>query len=142
MRSLIIKYENGNPCTLLQEQQQRWRHFTGVLNIHGQYDNEELEKVKQRPLRPEIAKLPSKEEIEKAVGKLKNTKAGGSSNILPEMVKAACCEDDFLDMLLDLVHTAWNEESQVPKEWTDAVLIPIPKKGTSQSVTTGKVYLF
>ena len=55
-------------------------------------------------------------------------KAGRSSNILPEMVKAACCENDFLDMLHDLVHMVWNE-SQVPKEWTDAVLIPIPKKG-------------
>lgn len=117
---------NGSPCTSLQEQQQRWRrHFTNILNIH---DAEELEKVRQRELRPEIAEPPTKEELEETVGKLKNAKAGGTSNILPEMVKAACCEDEFLDLLLDLVHTVWRE-SAVPKEWTDAVLIPIPKKG-------------
>ena len=34
---------------------------------------------------------------------------------------------DFLDMLLDLVHEVW-KECRVPKEWTDAVMIPIPKK--------------
>ena len=102
MRSPVIKDEVGNPCTSLQEQQQRWRrHFAGVLNIQSQFDTEELAKVKQRPLHPEIAELPSKEE---AVGKLKNAKAG---RILPEMVKVACCEDDFL---LDLVHNmVWNE---------------------------------
>ena len=38
---------------------------------------------------PQLAKSPSKEELERAVDKLK---AGGSSNILPEMVKAACSE--------------------------------------------------
>ena len=35
-----------------------------------------------------------------AVGKLKNGKAGGESGILPEMVKAACCEPEFLDRLV------------------------------------------
>ena len=32
-----------------------------------------------------------------------------------------------MDQLLDLVHTIWKEQS-VPKDWTDAVLISIPKK--------------
>ena len=35
------------------------------------------------------------EELWHAVGKMKNGKAGGESGILPEMVKAACCEPDF-----------------------------------------------
>ena len=33
-----------------------------------------------------------------------------------------------MDRLLDLVHTTWKEQS-VPEDWTDAVLISIPKKG-------------
>ena len=55
---------------------------------------------------------PTLEELTSAVKKLKNSKAGGSSNILPEMVKAAC-----------------EEVRKVPQEWTDATIIPIPKKG-------------
>ena len=63
-----------------------------------------------------------------AIGKLKNGKAGGASGILPEMVKAACCEDDFLELLLNLVQAMW-KEGEVPKDWSDALQVPIPKKG-------------
>jgi hypothetical protein len=31
-------------------------------------------------------------------------------------------------MMLDLVQTSWREK-RVPKDWSDAVLVPIPKKG-------------
>ncbi len=64
--------------------------------------------------------------------RLKNGKAGASSGILPEMVKAASCEDEFLDMLLNLVCEVWKERC-VPKDWMDAVLVPIPKKGNLSS---------
>ena len=63
-----------------------------------------------------------------AVGKLKNGKAGDKSGILPEMLKAACADNEFPEMLLKLVHKVW-EERAVPKDWVDATLVPIPKKG-------------
>ena len=50
----------------------------------------------------------------RAIGKLRSGKARGASGILPEMVKAASCEVDFLSVLLDLVH-AVVEEKQSPK---------------------------
>lgn len=75
-----------------------------------------------------MAELPSLEELEEAVSKLKNGKSGGSSGVLLEMIKVACQDPDFLDLLLDLVHTAWGEKC-VPKDWADAVIVPIPKKG-------------
>lgn len=129
MRSPTIRDEAGNPCTTPEEQQDRWRrHFASILNIQSQFDPEEMEKVKQRPIRAEIAELPSQQEIEEAVNKLRNGKAAGKSNILPEMVKVACCEVEVMDMLLELIHQVW-KEGQVPKDWVDAVLIPIPKKG-------------
>lgn len=60
VRSPLIRDENGNPCTSLQEQQHQWRRpFTNVLNIYSHFEEEELEKVKQRPVCPEIAELPS-----------------------------------------------------------------------------------
>ena len=64
--------------------------------------------------------------IEKA-GKLKNGKAAGFSNILPEMLKAGAGSEDFMGMLTDFMSAVW-EERCVPQEWTDAILIPIPKK--------------
>ena len=62
------------------------------------------------------------------MGKLRNGKAAGSSNILPEMIKTACGNEKFRELLLDLIHTVW-EESRVSREWADAILVPIPKKG-------------
>ena len=75
-----------------------------------------------------MSAFPSEEEIWGAIGKLKSGKAGGDSGILPEMVKAARCEKGFFCLLMDLMHAAWCE-CRVPKEWSDAVLVPIPKKG-------------
>ena len=53
-----------------------------------------------------MAAKPTIEELAATLAKLKNGKAGGSSRILPEMVKAGCCTEEFLTLLLDLVHTA------------------------------------
>ena len=59
---------------------------------------------------------------------MKSRKEGGISGILPEMVKAACEDEEFMELFLALVHTAWNER-QVPQEWAGATIIPILKKG-------------
>ena len=68
----------------------------------------------------------------KALGKLKNGKAPGSSNILPEMLKAGGRVEEFTGMIAGLVDRIW-EERRVPKEWVDAIFIPIPKKGSLRS---------
>jgi hypothetical protein len=128
-RSSCIRDEEGNQCRSLSEQQQRWhRHFRGVLNVRSDFDTTELELTRQRPLRQELEEKPTMAELASAVKKLKSGKAGGSSGILPEMVKASYCREEFLTALLDLVHTVW-EQWQVPRDWSDAILIPIPKKG-------------
>ena len=129
-RLATVTDEEGNPCTTAEAQQQRWRrHFSKILNIQSQFKEDEIMRAKQRPIRQEIAEIPTEEELIKAVSKLKSGKAGGSSGILPEMIKAACCDEDFLRLLLDLVQMTWRE-CEVPQDWSDALLIPIPKKGT------------
>ena len=65
-----------------------------------------MNKVKQRPVRHDLAEQPTTTELTAAIGKLKNGRAGGASRILPEMVKAGCSEDDFLDVMMDLVQTS------------------------------------
>lgn len=46
------------------------------------------------------------------------------------MVKAACGDGDLADMLLNLMLEVWKEKT-VPKDWVNAILVPIPKKGDS-----------
>lgn len=60
----------------------------------------------------------------------------GFSNFL-EMVKANY-RYAVAASLLDLIHTVW-EEGKVPRDWSKAILIPIPKRATSANVATGKV---
>lgn len=47
-----------------------------MLNIQSQFDEEGLDKVKQRPLRSDLEATPSMRELKKALSKLK---AGGSA---------------------------------------------------------------
>ena len=94
-----------------------------VLNIQSLSNAGEIEQTKQRPVQSQMAELPSTEKL---------VKAGCRSGILPEMVKAGCSDVEFRNLLLDLVHTAWQEQ-KVPKEQADAMLIPIPKKGDLSS---------
>ena len=47
------------------------------------------------------------------------------------MIKTAGCNSDFLILLLDLIHTV-RRESKVPRDWVNAVLVPIPKMGDLQ----------
>ena len=93
-----------------------------VLNIQNHFNMSEVDGVRQRNIR---LRLPSMDEVQNVVGKLN---AGGSSGILPEMVRASYCSDDFPALLLHLIHAAWREE-RVPRDWADTVLVPIPKKG-------------
>ena len=133
MRSAMVKDDDGKVCTTHEAQGEQWRkHFTKILNIHSEFNEEELERVRQRPLRTDLAELPSEDEVWDAVGKLRSGKAGGASGILPEMVKAACCEEIFMSKLLELVHDVWRECS-VPGDWRDAILVPVPKKGDLSS---------
>ena len=61
-RTAVVKDENGNSCNTPESQQQRWRrHFTNVLNLQSEFSVEELERVKQRPIRPEMGDPPSAE---------------------------------------------------------------------------------
>ena len=129
VKAAVVKDEDGNTCATAKAQQERWkRHFTKILNIQSGFDVEELRKVKQRPPRPEMTEVPSEEELMSAVGKMRNGKAGGESGIMPEMVKAACCDEEFLSKLLELVKDIW-EVSCVPSAWRDSILVPMPKKG-------------
>lgn len=128
-REVNIHNEDGEPCKTTDAQHQRWRqHFNSVLNIRTRFAATEMDRVRQREVKADLANTPSLLEITRALGQLKNGKAAGISGILPEMLKAGRKNKEFVGMIMDLVRSTW-EEKCVPQEWVDAVLIPIPKKG-------------
>ena len=57
-RSATIRDENGNPCTTTDTQhQRRRRHFSNVLNIPSQFNEVELARIRQRPIKSQLADL-------------------------------------------------------------------------------------
>ena len=82
----------------------------------------------QRQVSENLANEPTSAKVAKALGKLRNGKAAGTSNILLQMLQVGVKNEDFVCILTDLLSAVW-EERCVPHEWVDAILIPIPKKG-------------
>ena len=102
---VAIHDESGEPCSKPTEQHQPWRrHFTKVLNVRSQFDGAELAEVRHRETDADLGTVLASAEVAKALGKLKNGKAPGSSNILPEMLKAGGRVEEFTAMIADLVH--------------------------------------
>ena len=57
-------FHQGATCPEPESWQQRWgRHFTKGLHVQSKFDEEELRRVRQRPLRPEMAELPQEENV-------------------------------------------------------------------------------
>jgi len=98
VRVYVVRDEEGRLCKAPEAQQQRWRrHISAILNLQSEFSMEELELVKQRPVKDEMSEPPtSEEELERVVGKLWNGKASSETGILPEMVKAVCYEEAFM----------------------------------------------
>jgi len=53
-------------------------------------------------------------------------RAGGMNGLLPDVLK--CCGGPLLDYIFTLFLTAWKERC-VSSEWSNALLVPVPKKG-------------
>ena len=95
-RVVAICDESGEPCCTPTEQYQHWRrHFTKVLNVRRQFDSAEHAEVRQRETDADLGTVLKSAEVTKALRKLKNGKAPGSSNILPEMLKAGGRVEEF-----------------------------------------------
>ena len=105
----------------------RWyQHFLKVLNIPSEYRDDVIDNM---PLLASILELDSpssEEELPQALSKLRKRKAGGKSGILPELILRGGAE--LWSRILKLMQQVW-EEGRVVREWQDAVVVPVPKKG-------------
>ena len=127
-RQMTVLKENGELTASPEEVRTRWHnHFEKILNIPSEYKEEVIAEMDQLPTRTHLDDIPTEEEIETAMSKLKG--GSGKTGILPEMIKYGGAE--LLDRILELVRLVW-EEGSVVKDWKDANIIPIPKKGNLQ----------
>ena len=118
---------NGNMCKPLEEKGQRWRgHFSGVFNKQSTWTLNALDYVPKLPVAEGFDGPPDAREVSRAVAQLRNGKAAGASGILPEMLKAS--GEPLNIRLVSLFLDVWCTSS-APKEWVDATLVPVPKKG-------------
>ena len=67
--------------------------------MRSQLDGAELAEVRQSETDADLGTVPTSAEVAKALGKLKNGKAPGSSKILPEMLKAGGRVEEFTVMI-------------------------------------------
>ena len=106
--------------------------------MRSKCSEEELDKVRQTPVRTELAEEPSIGEVVWAVKKLKLGKAGGNMEILAEMIRAGCGSEVFSLHLVDLIKQH-GETKKFPMIGVMLSLFRYPRKATLHLVTFGGV---
>ena len=102
-RSTAILTEDGELSP--EEVRSRWhRHFSNILNIPSEYSEVVVDSLTPQPMRWDLDGPPTDEEIESALNKLKQGKAGGKTGIPPELIIFGGAElwDRMLELLKDV----------------------------------------
>ena len=117
--------KQGRLLTTEAEQEARWaEHFSEILNRPPPTIDAEIQD-------PDIdldvnTASPEKEEIVAAILSLKNGKTPGQDNLNVELFKA---DPEFAAQALQPLFAAIWEVKQQPDDWTEGVIVKIPKKG-------------
>ena len=90
--------------------------------------------MRQREVCESLAAVPSGREIGRALGQLKNGKAAGKSNILPEMLKAGRRDEDVLS---DYAEGSCFDSVGGAKSPSRLYLCQSPRRATYILATTG-----
>ena len=69
--------------------------------------------------------------------KLRNGKAAGTSNILPEMLKVGAKNEDFVGMLTDLLSAVWEKDAYHTSGWMPFSSL-YPRKEICTAATIGE----
>ena len=126
-RPTALMKEDGEMTSSPEEVKKQWHHhFSRILNIPSEYSQEVIDLMPRRTPFLELDDPPTLEELLSALSKLKKGKAGGKTEILPELLLYGGAE--LRDRLLQLLQDVWASKTVV-KDWKDAVIVPIPKKG-------------
>ena len=129
-RSSALLRENGEMTCCMDEVKLRlFNHFSNVLNIPCHFKEEVISEIPDRPTELNIDDPPSCDDLIHALSKLKMGKAGWKTGILPELLLYGGAE--VHERLLQIIQKALDKR-EVVKDWKDAEIVPIPKKGNLQ----------
>ncbi len=121
----ILKID-GSRCVGKQERDARVvEHFNGVFNVRRKFDLRVTDDLPKIAPFVEFDSLPSRQELDVALTQMSSGTAPGIDNICMEELKAL---DVGRDTLVHLFQIVWVNED-IPKQWIDAILVRIPKKG-------------
>lgn len=121
----IIENEDGTSFKDQDQRLKRWsQYFQQLYNQESETNDDAIRPLDSVP--PEIiSDPPSKDEIRAALTHMKN-KAPGNDDITGEMLKAG--GEETVEMLSRLLNQVWKDRT-IPKDWKEALIIPIHKKG-------------
>ena len=128
----VIEDKNGTLLTKGEDISNRWKDYCKELyNYEVQKDTQVLdEAVQDEDIREEEEILLS--EVECAIKELKRNKAPGADNIKAELIQGGG------EVTARMLHKLCNEilrTKKWPSQWTESVLITIPKKNNSRKCT-------
>ena len=106
----------------------RWKsHFDEVFNFSTySFNNSVLSLFPQQPTIESLAIPPTIAEVKEALSRMKCRCAAGRDGISAELLIFG--GEDVIIALHSLFLEIWSSE-QVPKQWVDSVIVPVPKKG-------------
>jgi len=115
-----------NPTDILN----RWKeHFSELLNRDSNAEEECLQRLPQLPEQLWMALPPRFHEMKSALNEMQTNKAPGPDNLPLEVLKHA---GDSLHTRLHLLILKIWEQRELPKDWKDANIVTIFKKGDKQ----------
>ena len=126
-RPNTILDKNGKCLTESKEIMHRWTEYCSDLYSHNALGD--TEKLKTHPTTDTESFPILREEVEEAVKALKKGKSAGIDNIPGELVLAG--GEAMIDALLAICQKIW-ETGEWPTQWTQSLVITLPKKGNLQ----------
>jgi hypothetical protein len=130
-RQEACRDKDGNVLCNKEEIMNRWaEYFEEVLNKEhlSCNDNGNLapESNTEGSDEDENSEMPTYGEVEESIKKLKNGRAPGEDNIIPEIIKYG--GEQLAKKLRELTCAIWKEE-EMPEDWETGIIWPIFKKG-------------
>lgn len=122
-REIFVKDKQGNMVTNEKDISKRWIEYFSEL-LEANEPEGELEYNYPDTVENEMP-IPTAEEIQDIISKLKNNKASGEDEIYAEFIKKGGQELVF--RTTHLIQQIWERET-IPDEWRVALITPILKK--------------
>ena len=125
-----VNDKDGKLITDRNKVMKRWTEYVkDLFTDNNRYEKSTLEELKRRTLPQEVTEVDDgilREEVEKAIKKLKNNKSTGPDGIPAELIKAG--GNQVIEEVHRICEDIWNT-GRWPQDWCKSTLIMLPKKG-------------